>query len=99
MKIKSGLATITIGIVGILAPSSHAAETTIEQMPAQRETQFAPSALPPALRESAAMSARPTSRAARHAASIGSCDQFPSPLRQHALSCRVADGKSLEEAR
>jgi hypothetical protein len=53
MKIKLGLATITISLVGILAPPSQATETTIEQMPAKLESQFALSALPPALRDQA----------------------------------------------
>jgi hypothetical protein len=47
------LATITISLVGISAPPSQAAETTIEQMPADLETRFALSALPPALRDKA----------------------------------------------
>src|SRR5215813_10813038 len=34
-------------------PSTHATETTLEQMPAKLETQFALSALPPALRDQA----------------------------------------------
>src|ERR1700687_1049479 len=52
MKIKLVLATITISLigVGISASPTQATETTIEQMPATLETQFALSALPPALR-------------------------------------------------
>lgn len=36
--------------LGVLASPSYASETTIEQMPATLETQFALSAVPPALR-------------------------------------------------
>jgi hypothetical protein len=53
VNIKLGLAIITIGLAGILAPPSRATETTIEQMPAKLETRFALSALPPALRDPA----------------------------------------------
>jgi hypothetical protein len=55
MTIKLVLAIITISFVGvgILASPSQAAETTIEQMPAKLETQFALSAVPPALRDQA----------------------------------------------
>jgi hypothetical protein len=55
MKIKLLLALITFSLigVGISASPSHATETTIEQMPAQLESQFALSALPPALRDQA----------------------------------------------
>ncbi|MBI1774364.1 MAG: hypothetical protein HYR63_03360 [Proteobacteria bacterium] len=55
MKIKSVLATIAISLigVGISVSPSQAAETTIEQMPAKLETQFALSALPPAMRDKA----------------------------------------------
>src|SRR6202171_6206988 len=54
MKIKLVLATVTISVIGISAASpSQATETTIEQMPARLETQFALSALPPALRDQA----------------------------------------------
>jgi hypothetical protein len=49
MKIKLVLAMIT-SIVGLSAPASQATETTVEQMPAKLETQFALSALPAALR-------------------------------------------------
>jgi hypothetical protein len=50
MKIKLVLATITICLIGLSATPSQATETTIEQMPANLETQYALSALPPALR-------------------------------------------------
>jgi hypothetical protein len=50
MRIKSVRGIITIGLVAISASPGRAAETTIEQMPARLETQFALSALPPALR-------------------------------------------------
>src|SRR5712692_1904345 len=55
MKIKLVLAIITISLigVGISASPSQATETTIEQMPAKLETQFAVSALPPAMRDQA----------------------------------------------
>lgn len=44
---------IIIGILGISVLPSQAAENTIEPMPAKIETQFALSALPPALRDQA----------------------------------------------
>ncbi len=55
MKIKLFVASIAISLagVGISASSGQAAETTIEQMPAKLETQFALSAVPPALRDQA----------------------------------------------
>jgi len=53
MKTKLALAIITLSLVGVSAPPSRATETTIEQMPAKLETQFALSALPPALRDHA----------------------------------------------
>src|SRR5712664_3250939 len=55
MKIKFALAIITIGLIGAGIPASPslATETTIEQMPAKLESQFALSALPPALRDQA----------------------------------------------
>jgi hypothetical protein len=55
MKVKLVLAIITINLigVGISASPSHATETTIEQMPAKLETQFALSALPRAMRAKA----------------------------------------------
>jgi hypothetical protein len=53
VKIKLVLGIITISLIGISAPPSEATETTIEQMPAKLETQFALSALPPALRDRA----------------------------------------------
>src|SRR6266852_3833655 len=55
MKIKLVLAIITISLigVGISASPSQATETTIEQMPAKLETQFALSALPRAMRDKA----------------------------------------------
>jgi hypothetical protein len=46
---------VAIGIIGVSAPSSRATETNIEQMPAKLEIQFALSALPPALRDKAAV--------------------------------------------
>jgi hypothetical protein len=55
MKIKLLLALITFSLIGVglSASPSQATETTIEQMPAQLESQFALSALPPALRDQA----------------------------------------------
>ena len=53
MKTKLALAIITLSLVGVSTPPSQATETTIEQMPAKLETQFALSALPPALRDRA----------------------------------------------
>jgi hypothetical protein len=52
MKIKLVPAIITMSLigVGISASPGQATETAIEQMPAKLETQFALSALPPALR-------------------------------------------------
>ena len=54
MKIKLVLAIITTSLMGLsTSPASQASETTIEQMPAKLETQFALSAVPPALRDQA----------------------------------------------
>ena len=55
MKIKLVQAIIIISLlgVGISASPSQATETTIEQMPAKLETQFALSALPQAMRDKA----------------------------------------------
>jgi hypothetical protein len=55
MQIKRLLATVATSLVGagICASPSQATETTIDQMPAKLETQFALSALPPALRDPA----------------------------------------------
>ena len=53
MKIKFALAVITSSLIGLSALPSEATETTIEQMPAELETRFALSALPPALRDRA----------------------------------------------
>ena len=54
MKIKLLLAfAISLIGLGVSGPPSLAAETTIEQMPAKLEAQFALSALPPALRDQA----------------------------------------------
>ena len=52
-KITLALPIIAIGLIGVSAPLSRATETTIEQMPAKLETQFALSALPPAMRDQA----------------------------------------------
>jgi hypothetical protein len=53
VKIKLVLALITISLIGVSAAPCQATKTTIEQMPAKLETQFALSALPPALRDQA----------------------------------------------
>jgi hypothetical protein len=55
MKIKLVLTAITISLLGISTSPSQglATETTIEHMPATLETQFALSALPPAMRDQA----------------------------------------------
>jgi hypothetical protein len=50
VKIRLALSIIAIGLVGMTA---EAAETTLEQMPAELETRFALSALPPAMRDQA----------------------------------------------
>jgi hypothetical protein len=49
------LITISLGGVGRSASPSRATETTIEQMPAKLETRYALSALPPAMRDKAAV--------------------------------------------
>src|SRR5258707_6565515 len=49
------LPLIAISLIGISAPPAQAAETVIDQMPAKLETQFALSALPPALRDQASV--------------------------------------------
>jgi len=51
VKIKLVLALITISLIGVSAAPCQATKTMIEQMPAKLETQFALSALPPALRD------------------------------------------------
>jgi hypothetical protein len=55
MKVTLVLAMITVSLlaVGVSASPSQATETTIEQMPAELETQFALSALPRAMRDKA----------------------------------------------
>ncbi|CAN7157401.1 hypothetical protein LJR231_000138 [Phyllobacterium sp. LjRoot231] len=55
MKITLALPIIAISLIGISARPGQATETTIEQMPARLETQFALSALPPALRDQASV--------------------------------------------
>src|SRR4030095_6421789 len=49
-KMQWVLAMITIGLAGLSASRGQATETTIDRMPAELETRFALSALPPALR-------------------------------------------------
>jgi len=54
MEIRWVPALVAISLVGMVAaPASQAAGTTIEQMPAKLETQFALSAVPPKLRDRA----------------------------------------------
>jgi hypothetical protein len=53
MKITLSLAIITISLAGASAAPCQATKTGIEQMPAELETRFALSALPPALRDKA----------------------------------------------
>jgi hypothetical protein len=54
MKIKWVPAMVAFSLIGMSAEApGQATETTIEQMPAKLETQFALSALPPALRDKA----------------------------------------------
>lgn len=50
LKITSLLALLAIGLVTIPTVPGQAADTTLERMPAELETRFALSALPPALR-------------------------------------------------
>ena len=50
---NSVAAIMTITLIGISALTGQATETTIEPMPAELETRFALSALPPALRDKA----------------------------------------------
>jgi hypothetical protein len=52
-KIAFPLAVLVASLIGVSARSSHASEPTIDQMPAKLETQFALSALPPAMRDRA----------------------------------------------
>jgi hypothetical protein len=54
-KITLALPIVAISLIGFSARPGEAAETTIEQMPAKLETQFALSALPPALRGQASV--------------------------------------------
>lgn len=55
MEIKLVLGIVTISLAGISALPSQATETTLDQMPAKLEAQYALSALPPALRDQAAV--------------------------------------------
>ena len=54
---KFFLALITVSLISVSAPQSQAqpTDTVIEQMPAQLETQFALSALPPPMRNQASV--------------------------------------------
>ena len=49
--VSAVVALVTIGLFGTQASARHAADTTLEQMPVELETQFALSALPRTLRE------------------------------------------------
>ena len=53
MKLRLALAIITLSLTGISTSASQTTEPTIDQMLAALETQFALSALPPALRDQA----------------------------------------------
>jgi hypothetical protein len=53
MKVKAVAAIVTIILIGISALPSQATETTIAPMPAELETRFALSAMPPVLRDKA----------------------------------------------
>lgn len=56
MKIKSVAAVIALGLAGVATAGSNPAnDTTLEAMPAKLETQFALSAVPPALRDRASV--------------------------------------------
>jgi hypothetical protein len=54
-KFTLALPIVAISLFGISARPGQAAETTIRQMPAKLETQFALSALPPAMRDQASV--------------------------------------------
>ena len=53
MKIKSIPAVVAIALIGLSASPSEATDKTVDPMPATLETQWALSALPPALRDKA----------------------------------------------
>ena len=53
MNITLALPVIAISLIGVSARPGQATDTVIEPMPAKLETQFALSALPPALRDRA----------------------------------------------
>jgi hypothetical protein len=53
LKVTFLLALLALGLVTILTVPGQAADTTLERMPAELETRFALSALPPALRDKA----------------------------------------------
>jgi hypothetical protein len=55
MKIRWIPAVVALSLVGLAASASQSNQTTIEPMPAKLETQFALSAVPPALRERASV--------------------------------------------
>jgi hypothetical protein len=55
MRMRSALATLTSCLVGLSALACKAAETPVEQMPAELETRYALSALPPTLRDKASV--------------------------------------------
>jgi len=53
MKIEFIPAVVAIALIGLSAPPSQATDKTVDTMPAKLETQWALSALPPALRDKA----------------------------------------------
>lgn len=53
VKVTLALSIIAIGLIGMSARPGQATETTIDPMPAELETRFALSALPPAMRHQA----------------------------------------------
>jgi hypothetical protein len=55
MKSRLAIAVIALSLTGVSTAASQTTGTTIEQMPDRLETQFALSALPPALRDRAAV--------------------------------------------
>jgi hypothetical protein len=52
-KVTLAMPIVAISLIGLSASPGHAAETVIERMPAELETRFALSAVPPALRDRA----------------------------------------------
>lgn len=55
LRVIVALPLVALDLIGLSARPAQASETTIDQMPAKLETQFALSALPPALRDKASV--------------------------------------------